>query len=494
MTQLKPTDEQQEIIDVVATGTDTVIEAGAGTGKSSTLRMVGCDAADRGQRGLVVYFNRAPAAEARRTMPTNVTATTAHSLAFNAMRGQPVMERFDRDAPPVTAKYLAEEVFGIHKWFQVPKRKAISTWKIASLAVQTVRRFCYSDAEEVKPWHVPRVEGVVGDVERELRDVVLPYARRIWDDLQQPSGFARFEDDHYMKLWALGDPRLDADFLFVDESQDTNGVLAGVVRRQGHLQRVLVGDSCQRIFSWRGTVDLMREFDHAEVRYLTQSFRFGPAVAKEANRWLEYLEAPLRLRGTPSIDSRLDYLETPDAVLCRTNSDVIEQAMAAQERGFDVAVVGGTDEISSFAAAVEELRRTGKTRHRELSIFKTWSDVQSYVRDEQPGGTFATSVRLVEQYGTDAIQAVAARCVSPASADYVVSTVHKVKGMEWSTVLLDPNIAPDESIDQAGMGQGELMLAYVATTRAKHVLDATAIKPFHRRRARRKGLTSVGQH
>jgi superfamily I DNA/RNA helicase len=81
---------------------------------------------------------------------------------------------------------------------------------------------------------------------------------------------------------------------------------------------------------------------------------------------------------------------------------------------------------------------------------------------------------------------VAARCVSPASADYVVSTVHKVKGMEWPTVLLDPNIAPDEALDQAGMGQGELMLAYVATTRAKEVLDATAIEPFHRRRARRK--------
>jgi hypothetical protein len=202
------------------------------------------------------------------------------------------------------------------------------------------------------------------------------------------------------------------------------------------------------------------------VRYLTQSFRFGPAVAEEANRWLEYLEAPLRLRGLPTMDSRLDFVEQPDAVLCRTNADVIEQAMAAQERGFDVAVVGGTDEIASFASAAEELRRTGKTRHPELSVFKTWSDVQAYVRDEQPGGTFATSVRLVERYGTDVIQAVAARCVSPASADYVVSTVHKVKGMEWPTVLLDPNIAPDEALDQAGMGQGELMLAYVAPPRA----------------------------
>jgi superfamily I DNA/RNA helicase len=75
--------------------------------------------------------------------------------------------------------------------------------------------------------------------------------------------------------------------------------------------------------------------------------------------------------------------------------------------------------------------------------------------------------------------------VSPASADYVVSTVHKVKGMEWPTVLLDPNIAPDDGLDQADMGQGELMLAYVGCTRARDVLDATALQPFHDRRRRR---------
>jgi superfamily I DNA/RNA helicase len=489
--QLKPTEEQVDIVDAVRSGSDVVIEAGAGTGKSTTLKIVGRDAAERGQHGMVIYFNRAPADEARRTMPPNVSASTAHSLAFHAMKDDPVMERFDRNAPPVTARYLAEDVFQIRKWFQVPKRKAISTWKIASLAVQTVRRFCYSDAEEVQPWHVPRVEGVVGDLERELRDVVLPYARRIWSDLQQPSGFARFEDDHYMKLWALGDPKLEADFLFVDESQDTNGVLAGVVRRQTHLQRVLVGDSQQRLFSWRGTVDLMREFEHAEVRYLTQSFRFGQAVAEEANRWLEYLEAPLRLRGLPSINSRLGYLEQPDAVLCRTNADVIEQAMEAQLRGFDVAVVGGTDEIASFATAVDELRTNGKTRHPSLSIFKNWVDVQAYVREEEPGGNFATAVRLIELYGTDRIRDVAARCVSPASADYVVSTVHKVKGMEWPSVLLDPHLMPDEALGQPGVGRSEYMVSYVAATRAKEALDATAFEPFHRLRAQRREATRV---
>jgi hypothetical protein len=478
---LAPTDEQQEIIDVFDGGSDLVIEAGAGVGKSATLRMLGQSTP---RKGMVLYFNRAPADEAQRTFPRHVRCSTAHALAFRAMADRPCMQRLG--GPPVTAKSLAEDFLGIRSWFtDVPKgRKAISSWKIASLAVQTVRRFCYSSDDEIKAWHVPRVEGIIDDYEKGLRDVVLPFAREVWADLQKADGFARFEHDHYMKMWALEGPKIEADWLAVDESQDTNGVLAGVVRQQDHLQRVLVGDSQQRLFAWRGSVDIMHEFDEAEVRFLSQSFRFGDAVAEEANRWLGYLDAPLRLRGLPSINSRLEFIEQPDAILCRTNADVIEQAMSAQSRGMDVAVVGGTSEISSFAAAADDLRRTGKTRHPELSVFKSWADVQAYVRDEQPGGNFATAVRLIERYGTTQIISVAARCVEPRDADYVVSTVHKVKGMEWDKVLLDPNLMPDEATDGAEMSRGELMVCYVSCTRAREVLDATSLQPFHDRRRR----------
>lgn len=476
------TDEQQEIVDTVATGAETAIEAGAGCGKSTVLLMTATEEAAKGRRGLVIYFNRKPALEAKHKFHGVAEASTAHSLAWHAMRDRPFMQRLD--GPPVTAKYLAEDVFKLRKWFPVPGRKSISTWKIASLAVQTVTRFCYSDATEIKPWHVPQVEGVTGEVEKELRNEVVPIAMKVWEDLQQPFGFARFEPDHYMKIWALEDPKLQADYLMVDESQDTNGVLAGVIRKQTHLQRVLVGDSQQRLFGWRGTVDMMREIPDAEVRYLTQSFRFGDAVADEANRWLEYLESPLRLRGLPTISSRLDFVEHPDAILCRTNAATVENAMAGQDLGFDVAIVGDVgSQMSSFAAGVEELQRTGKSRHRELSVFKSWADVQAYVYDEAPGGNFATAVRLIERYGTGPIQAVCARCVDESKADFVVSTVHKVKGMEWPSVRLDSGIVPESVIGQEDqMSTGDLMVAYVASTRAKELLDDTAVRGFHHRR------------
>lgn len=490
---MKDTDEQVEIKDVVHSGVDTVIEAGAGTGKTTTLKGIAAREHQSGRSGICIYFNSKPAHEAAREFAQfGVDCRTAHSLAWHAMKDHPAFGRLN--GPKVTAKMLAEDFFGMTKWFKTPPgRKDISTWRIASLAVQTVTRFCYSDAERIQPWHVPVHEfQLPTEFEDELRKEVLPFAREIWSDLQRASGFAQFTPDHYMKLWALENPKLMADYVMVDESQDTNGVLAGIIRQQDHMQRIFVGDTNQRLFSWRGTVDLSSEFgDKAEVRKLTLSWRFGQAVADEANRWLEYLNASLRLRGNPSINSRLDYVESPDAVLCRTNAATIEQAMDAQARGFDVAIVGGTDEISSFAAAVEQLKRTGKTSHRELSIFKSWNDVQEYVRDEKPGGNFGTAVRLIERYGTNGVQAVAARCVPEGKADYVVSTVHKVKGMEWGKVSLDPSLVPDEALDQkeAEVSRGELMVGYVAATRAKEVLDVAAVQPFHRRRQRLRELS-----
>lgn len=462
------------------------------TGKSTTLTMVGANEGQRGRNGIVIYFNRAPADEAKRTMPRNILATTAHSLALSAMKNEPCVQRLN--GPRVTAKGLAEDFLGLTKWFPVPNRKPISTWKMASMAERAVTRFCYSDATEIEPWHVERIEGIPDDVMHQLRAEVLPFAVEIWQDLQRGHGFAEFKHDHYMKMWALQDPKLSADFLFVDESQDTNGVLAGIVRRQDHLQRVMVGDSQQRLFAWRGTVDIMKEFGaKAEVRYLTQSFRFGDAVAEEANRWLEYLESPLRLRGLPSLPSRLEPLEAPDVILCRTNADVIAQAMGNQYEGRKVSIVGSpspASDIVSFVDAVAQLKQTGKTSHRELSAFRTWADVQAYVHDEQPGGNIATFVRLIERYGTDLLRKVADECVSPFQSDVSISTVHKIKGMEWPRVQLDGNIAPDPAVDQNAPGgsTGELMVAYVAATRAQEVLDATSFEGFHRWRRRKREI------
>lgn len=80
----------------------------------------------------------------------------------------------------------------------------------------------------------------------------------------------------------------------------------------------MVGDSAQAIYGWRGASDVMTRFDgHALT--LSQSFRFGPRLADEANRWLTMADAPIRLTGADAIPTELAPVERPDAVLCRTN-------------------------------------------------------------------------------------------------------------------------------------------------------------------------------
>ena len=60
---MQPTDEQSEIVDIAKCGESGVVEALAGTGKSTTLRMISMEMAAR--RGLLVVFNRSVADEAK---------------------------------------------------------------------------------------------------------------------------------------------------------------------------------------------------------------------------------------------------------------------------------------------------------------------------------------------------------------------------------------------------------------------------------------------
>src|ERR1700677_512721 len=168
----------------------------------------------------------------------------------------------------------------------------------ARLAQETVARFCYSAEDEVQPWHVPAVAGFEEIPDRDaVRGFILPFARRPWEDLPQTSGQLRLTHDIYLKIWGLSQPKLPYDFILFDEAQDANPVVLSVIRDQNHAQLVAVGDPNQAIYGWRGAVDAMDQFKGGSRLYLSKSFRFGPEIAAEANKWLDILGAELRVTG-----------------------------------------------------------------------------------------------------------------------------------------------------------------------------------------------------
>ncbi|NIL64925.1 UvrD-helicase domain-containing protein [Salinispora arenicola] len=96
-----------------------------------------------------------------------------------------------------------------------------------------------------------------------------------------------FTHDVYLKLYQLSRPRIPADYVLLDEAQDLSPVMASLFHFQTHAQRIMVGDSAQAIYGFRGAIDAMRKFTADQHLTLSQSFRFGPPIAREANKWLD---------------------------------------------------------------------------------------------------------------------------------------------------------------------------------------------------------------
>jgi hypothetical protein len=298
----------------------------------------------------------------------------------------------------------------------------------------------------------------------------VPLARKAWADLSQPNGRLKFTHDCYLKLWQLSGPVLDADTVFLDEAQDANPLIADIVERQTHAQRVLVGDRCQAIYGWRGAIDAMTDFNADARLALSQSFRFAEPIATEANKWLQILQAPLRLRGADHVHSTVGPLGAVDAVLCRTNAEAVSQLMSAAANGRRVALVGGGGDIRRLAEAAIDLQAGRPTSHPELMAFTSWGMVQEYVDQEETGSDLKVFVQLIDRHGPETIIDIIDRLVEERHASLVVSTAHKAKGREWPRVRIAQDFREPKG-ENTQIAAADAMLAYVAVTRARHGLD-----------------------
>lgn len=471
MTAFAPTEEQAAARDAFAAGTSFVLQAGAGTGKTSTLKLLAESAPDR--TGLYVAFNAAIAAEAKAKFPNNVTVKTVHALA---MQGTNYAFK-DRLNTPRVPLHLAANRLGIFGDLVVGPHRRIRPTTQASIAMQTVRRFCASDDASLKKRHVPHQNGLDRAQQKAVAKHVLPLAEKVWADVSSPIGeHFRFEHDHYLKVWALTRPTWQADFVLYDEAQDANPVVSGMVAHQlkAGKQLVAVGDSAQSIYGWRGAIDAMSTFDVPLTLPLTQSFRFGEAIADEANLWLELLDSPMRLTGREDLNSRIvTGMATPDAVLCRTNGAAIGELFGALEADVKVGVVGGGKDLEALARAAADLKNGKPTNHEELALFESWADVCDYA-DSGDDPNLATLVKVVESYGPPAIIDAIQRAAAEQDADRTISTLHKAKGREWSRVRLASDFSvpgTDDDGEPHLPSRDELMVSYVAITRAMHRLD-----------------------
>ena len=441
------------------------------------------------KRGQYCAFNKAIVEEAKAKMPANMNCSTVHSLAYR-VKGAPMRHRLN--APRVTSTRIAQILRIDPIFLQVQGvAKVLQPAFLASLVMQAISHFCNSADKEPTGRHVPYIDGIdVMGAEGKRRwennnavsDTLAPFIRAAWADLQNVDGKLRYSHDCYVKVWELDGPRIDADFILMDEAQDSSPVFESIFIQQDHAQLVVVGDANQAIYQWRGAVDALSNFKELGNGYaqLSRSFRFGPEIADVANLLLGELGADLRLTGTDTIASEVGTVgDDADAILTRTNAEAVTTLLSLKERGRKVCILGGGKEMTAFARAAQDLQAGRSTSYGELACFNSWDEVRAYV-DEDPSGTeLKLSVSLVERFGAETIIEALAYMPKEEAGVTVVSTSHKAKGREWGRVRLaaDFNKKPNKDGEKPAPSPDDLRLLYVAATRAQLRLDVSACEP-----------------
>jgi hypothetical protein len=157
-----PTPEQTAAVAAAKTGENLVITACAGSGKTSTLRLIADALAPR--KGCYIAYNKAIATDAAKSFPANVVCRTAHSL------------RLPRCGPPLRARLRAQRhdgppdgrnALGIDRSYALGNDRELSEARVAGLVMATVGKWCHSADPRSRPstrWRRQRRAGRGGSL------------------------------------------------------------------------------------------------------------------------------------------------------------------------------------------------------------------------------------------------------------------------------------------------------------------------------------------
>lgn len=476
---MNPTTEQQQAIDIYSTGESLRIEALAGTGKTTTLRMLVDRGSPRGGKILYTSFGSKVVKEAKAKFPKACRVVTNHGMAWGIGVQYQRQGRLQQRLTPF-------ELSSFFRWDDYTFAPYCDVNAGAYAVLATVAAFCQSDSRSINSTHAMASAvrlARTGDHSADaIANLLADKAAETWAEQISLTGNLAVLHDVYLKQWALSDPRIDATTILVDESQDSNPLMVDVLRKQTHAQLVVVGDRRQAIYGFRGAVNAMDAYNVAHSTHLTQSFRFGPEIAAAANAILvEQCNSDVLLTGDPAQPGAVSSCATPHCYLGRTNAALIGELFEIEARapGYRVGVVGGVVELMKLVEGAGRLRVGQRSQHPDLAEFASWPHVESATQLDGYGH-LRKLVTLVNDFGADRLLAkletMRGNEADPAGCDVLLSTAHQAKGLEFDSVcLLDDFkvMGPPKDRGLWGWTPEEGNLLYVAATRARKHLDVS---------------------
>lgn len=467
--EIVPTDENLDILDFVEkSDANLQINAYAGTGKSTQLRMV-ADVADRYDSIMYLVFN----VSAKKDAEQKFLGTRAEIKTLNGL-GHGVWSKF---VPKIALnpksgyeskcglilKELIDDLKGDDR-----KEAKEAYWEILS-AVGFAKSLGYVPKvfKEVRgltgreAFH-SQLDGRPTELLADLIDAVLHYSIKA-----AYSGYIDYNDQIYMPaLFGGAFPRRS--LVMVDEAQDLNPCNHEMLKKLRAGRLITVGDDYQSIYGFRGAVQggmgkLATHFESA-LKTISISFRCPQAIVENA-RWRVPEFKWVKHGGIVQNLSELstDTIPHGAAIICRNNAPLFRLALRLLRNRRSVSVAG-SDIGPRLIGRLKKIGAPNDSRAALLAKIEGWR-MEKLQSTNSPDVINDESDCLVvfAEFGRTLEEAIEyASAVLKASGTIKLMTGHKAKGLEFDTVYhLDPWLIRDNK------GEQELNLRYVIQTRSK---------------------------
>ena len=464
------TKQQKEILESVQKYKSIKINAFAGTGKTTTLKLI----SDTYKEKKILYlaFNSAIKNEATLIFPNNTHVKTTHGLAFGAIK-----KNTNIDLNKIT-NYRAID---ISKEFEITYNQAVGALKI-------FENFCNTTKSEIEP-----------------KDIEHKTAKNMFDRML----ISKMDPTHtfYLKYYYLlissqQIQQFNYDIIMLDEAQDTNEVTLGIFESLSSKVKIYVGDEHQQIYSFRGSKNALSKIKSDIKLYLSCSFRFNSSIANYANVLLKNFK-----NESVSIDTlkeKNDDLIETNGYISRTNAQLISIISDRIQNRKPFVTVRDPNEIFNLTIEVHYVLTNNKSevkRNRFLKDFVSEDEILDYA-NEVDDYELKSALKMAKEYKekvfefkdiSDKFYAAwknkALNGFDKRTSEILfLTTAHTAKGLEWDKVTIADDFTDFADLivdfgcdnlkefqeEQNVLANQELIdefnLFYVAVTRAKKVI------------------------
>ena len=411
------TKQQKDILDSVKKHKTIKINAFAGTGKTTTLKLIANEYKEK--KILYLAFNTAIKNEASNIFPNNTNIKTTHGLAYAAIKKNTQIDLSN------LRNYRAID---ISKEFEITYNQAISALKI-------FESYCNNAKRDISK----------SDIEHDT--AIKMFNLMLLNKMDPTHGF--YLKYYYLLLLDEQIPQFTYDIVMLDEAQDTNDVTIGIFEALKGKTKIYVGDEHQQIYSFRGSKNALNRIHSDKKLYLSTSFRFNEEISSYANILLDrFKNEEVKIETLPREDETIH----TNGYISRTNAQLISIISSRIEARRPFVTVRDPKEIFDLTTEVHYFLNEEKEMIRKNRFLKDFFDegeLSDYAKEVEDF-ELRSAIKIAKEYKDKifAYREIADKFYKAwqnramngfeQRTDEILfmSTAHTSKGLEWDSVIV----------------------------------------------------------